>query len=145
MNLKKINNKEIIQALPHKYPFLMVDELLYMDATKTIAKLIINEDNIFARNGYLQEPGIIEHVAQTTALRPTLEAAEKQYNAPLGYFAAIKNFKLYALPPINSFIETTAENVVVIKTAIKVSTRSTCNGLLICESEMLFYLNQSEK
>ncbi|QHI36905.1 3-hydroxyacyl-[acyl-carrier-protein] dehydratase FabZ [Kordia antarctica] len=141
MNLDRTNNKEIIQALPHKVPFIMVDELLYMDANKTIAKLFITEDNVFSKNGFFQEPGIMEHVAQSTALRPTLEAAEVQQDAPLGYFAAIKNFKLYELPPVNSVIETTSENVVVVKTAIKVNTRSTCNGKLICESEMLFYLN----
>ena len=140
MNLARTNNKEIIQALPHKVPFIMVDELVYMDSDKTIAKLYIKEDNNFAKNGYFQEPGIIEHVAQSTALRPTLEAAEVQTEAPLGYFAAIKNFKLYELPPVNSIIETTAENIIVVTTAIKVNTRSTCNGKLICESQMLFYL-----
>lgn len=140
MNLNTTHNKEIINALPHKTPFVMVDELLYMDTDKVKGKLTIKENNIFVKDGYFQEPGIIEHVAQVVGLKPTLEALQQGLSAPLGYFATINNFKLYKLPKVNSDIETTIINEVVVKTAIKVNTKSESAGELICKSQMLFYL-----
>lgn len=140
MELSTTHNTEIVSELPHKAPFVMVDELLYFDSEQTRAKLTIREDNIFVKDGYFHEPGIIEHVAQAVGLKPTLEALQRQEKAPLGYFAAINNFKLHKLPKVNSDIETTIVNEMVVKTAIKVSTTTTCEGELICDSHMTFYL-----
>ena len=141
IDLKTDNNIEIVNALPHKSPFVMVDELCFMNKIKASAKLFINENNIFVKNGFFQEPGIIEHIAQSAALRPTILALKAGKKVPLGYFSAINNLNIYKLPPVNSVIETTVTTIVEIKTATKVSTISKCQGELVCKSEMLFHLS----
>jgi len=109
-----INNETVIRALSHKEPFIMIDELVYIDEDKTIAKLHITEGNIFSKDGFFQEPGIIEHVAQSAALRPTIERMQSKNTAPIGFFAGVKRFKLYKLPEVNQSIETTVVNIVVV-------------------------------
>lgn len=140
MNLNNTHNTEIIRELPQKEPFLMVDELVDLQKGKLTAKLALREENIFVKDGVFHESGIMEHMAQSAGLRPTLEALQKGMEAPLGYFAAISNFNLYALPKVGSEIKTTITNKMMLKTALLVSAVSTCDDTVICESDMHFYI-----
>jgi 3-hydroxyacyl-[acyl-carrier-protein] dehydratase len=141
MNLENRNNREIVNALPHKKPFVMVDELISIDDFKTVASLTIIESNIFVKDGLFCEPGLIEHVAQSAGLKPTIEALQRGENVPLGYFASISNFKLFQLPKVETVIETTVINETIISNAIKVRAITKSNQGLICEAEMSFYLS----
>lgn len=141
MNLGNRNNREIVNALPHKKPFVMVDELISIDEIKTVASLTITEDNIFVKDGLFCEPGLIEHVAQSAGLKPTIEALQRGESVPMGYFASISNFKLFQLPKVETVIITTVVNETIINNAIKVKTITKSGQDVICESEMSFYLN----
>ena len=47
----------------------MVDGLVAHDEVSTTSRLELNEQNIFCKNGYFHETGLIENIAQTAALR----------------------------------------------------------------------------
>ena len=47
----------------------MVDTLIYHDEEKTTTGFLIQKDNIFVEDGVLTEEGIIENMAQSSALR----------------------------------------------------------------------------
>ncbi len=140
MNLSNDHNSEIVEKLPQKYPFVMVDELVTMTGKRLIAKLTIREDNIFVEDGLLHEPGILEHIAQSAGLRPTLESLQNNTEVPQGYFAAINNFELYDLPRVHSQIETTIVTKLSLKTGLIISSVSHCGETTICKSDMHFYL-----
>ena len=57
----------VFDLLPQRPPFIMIDKLTYFDpvSAKTIFK--IREDNLFCKDGVMEETGLIENIAQTCA------------------------------------------------------------------------------
>jgi 3-hydroxymyristoyl/3-hydroxydecanoyl-(acyl carrier protein) dehydratase len=60
---------DITSLIPQKYPFVMVGKLLLVDETLTKSSFVIKSDNLFVKNGFFQEAGLMENIAQTAALR----------------------------------------------------------------------------
>ena len=140
MDLSTKNNKEIVTALPHKEPFLMVDELCHTNEKRTVVALKVREGNLFVDKGFFQEPGLIEHMAQAAALESTLVALREGRDTPFGYLARISNMKIAELPPANSIIETTITNLLVLKTASKVHAVTKSRGMIIANADLLFHI-----
>ena len=64
MEARKENIKFLI---PHREPFIMIDNLTDVSPTKFESIFFVCSDNIFVRNEILQEPALIENIAQTCA------------------------------------------------------------------------------
>lgn len=64
-----ISGNEIQALLPQRPPIIMVDQFYGMDETGSYSSLTIDSDNLFVRNGQLDECGLIEHIAQSAAAR----------------------------------------------------------------------------
>src|SRR5210317_916376 len=106
-----IATKETVHKLiPQKPPMVMVDTLIYHDEQKTSTGFLIQKDNIFVEDGVLSEEGMIENMAQSSALRTgwigKSEKGGEQFSPPVGVIGAVKNFKLYLNPKINTGIIT---------------------------------------
>ncbi len=128
MNLLKekiVDQSIILKLIPQRSPIVMVDSLLYFDEVRVISGLTITNDNMFIQDGYLTEPGLIEHMAQTVALYTGYHFYIKKIPAPEGYIGAIKNVNIKKLPKVNEQLETEVEilqeimGVTLVKGAIK--------------------------
>ena len=60
---------DILELLPQRPPFVMVDHLVDYSETQTTCELTIRKDNVFCENGEFAAAGLIEHIAQTCAAR----------------------------------------------------------------------------
>jgi len=58
----------ITHLIPQKTPFVMVDTLVAFSPENLVSNFKILENNIFAENGYLSAPGLVENMAQSVAL-----------------------------------------------------------------------------
>ncbi|MDR2847486.1 MAG: pseudouridylate synthase, partial [Bacteroidales bacterium] len=67
--MKQIAQLDILDLIPQRRPFVMVDKLLHFDMDVTTTAFKILPDNIFVVNDVLTESGIIESIAQTCAAR----------------------------------------------------------------------------
>ena len=109
MNLleQEIKDKSIIKKLiPQRDPMIMVDSLFYYDKTKVIGGLTINNSNLFVKDGFLNESGILEHMAQTVALHTGYSFYINNLVAPEGYIGAISNVIITKLPMVNDKLKT---------------------------------------
>ena len=131
-----ISKEYIAEFIPQKDPIIMVDELLYCDELKTVSQFTITPGNIFVKNGVLKEPGIIENMAQTGALKAGYESRRRGIEPMVGFIGAVKDLKIYAVPSVGSVIHTEIliTNEVFNITIIKA--RTCCNEILIAECEM---------
>ena len=110
MNLP-LNTEEVTSLIPQKAPFVMLDELIASDAVSSISGLTISEDNIFTQNGEFIEPGLIENIAQTGAIRAgymfsKLKEEDGSVAPPVGYIGAVKGLKIAKLPKVGDHIKT---------------------------------------
>ena len=109
MNLleQEIKDKILIKKLiPQRDPMIMVDSLFYYDKTKVIGGLTINNSNLFVKDGFLNESGIIEHMAQTVALHTGYSFYINNLVAPEGYIGDISNVIITKLPMVNDKLKT---------------------------------------
>lgn len=91
-----LSNKEIRELLPHRYPFLLVDKVLELEA----GKRVVAQKNVSANEPFFQGhfpeypimPGvlIVEALAQTAGLAV---AVMEENKAKLGVFAGIEEMK----------------------------------------------------
>ncbi|MBK7942194.1 MAG: 3-hydroxyacyl-ACP dehydratase [Flavobacteriales bacterium] len=69
---------------------------------------MVRADNVFAEEGLLLEAGLIEHVAQSTALGTGYAAAGAgEGEPPVGFIGAVSRLRIERLPRIGDLLETT--------------------------------------
>jgi len=109
MNSFPITSAEILlKCIPQRNPIVMVDTLHAFNDNEVSAGLSIDTTGLFIKNNVLQEPGLIEHMAQTVALHTGFGFYVKNQQAPMGYIGSIANLKINRLPIAGEKIQTTA-------------------------------------
>lgn len=144
MNLDKmpINIVEIMDQIPHRFPFLLVDRVLEVEPgkrIKTLKNVTINEPFF---QGHFPEfpvmPGvlIIEAMAQSAGILSVLSFGPKKENE-LYFFASIDNakFKRQVIPGDSLHIE--VELIKVIRGVGKYSAQAFVDGALAAQADLL--------
>lgn len=143
MSAVLVTQKNITEYLPQKAPIVLIDSINKYDTDSITTGFLIEDSHIFVKNGYLQEPGIIENIAQTAAAKAGYEAKKMGLKPLLGFIGEVKKLKIFDLPKIGETLETT----VVIKMEVMGITlifgSSECNGKKIAECEMKIVIQKS--
>jgi predicted hotdog family 3-hydroxylacyl-ACP dehydratase len=92
---------DITPLIPQKHPFVMVGKLLLVDEVLTRSSLVIEPGNVFVKDGFFQEAGLMENIAQTAALRAGYLAHTNNKPVENGYIGSVKDFEVLQLPQIN--------------------------------------------
>ena len=149
MSGKRIDIKEIISRIPHRYPFLLVDRVIDYEEgkwIKTIKNVTINEP--FFQGHFPGEPimpGVlqIEAMAQTGGILALLD--EKVKNM-LAFFMTVNNAK-FRKPVIPG--DQLVFNVKVLKVTrgsiVQCHGDATVEGVKVCEADLMFALMEREK
>ena len=99
---------DILELLPQRPPFVMVDHLVDYSETQTTCELTIRKDNVFCENGEFAAAGLIEHIAQTCAAR--LGYYNKyvlKVGVRLGFIGEVKDLEIVRLPRESETLSTT--------------------------------------
>ncbi|MDR0574992.1 MAG: hypothetical protein LBG96_13380 [Tannerella sp.] len=65
----KPTDVDVIDLLPQRLPFIMVDKLIHFDSVSAKTIFTVREDHLFCTNGFMEEAGFVENIAQTCAAR----------------------------------------------------------------------------
>lgn len=136
------DGKTIQTFIPQREPMVMVQKLHKAKGGQTISSLDISESNIFCEEGFLQEPGLIENIAQTAAVGVGFEYRNENKDVPTGYIGAVQKLTIHKLPEIGKtvFTEVNVEHKVFNTTLI--NGKITCDDQLIADCSMKIYLNE---
>ena len=102
----QLPDNDITSLIPQKRPFVMVGKLLLVDEILTRSSFVIEPGNVLVKNGFFQEAGLMENIAQTAALRAGYLAHTENKLVKNGYIGSVKNFEVYGLPQINDELVT---------------------------------------
>ncbi|CAM1349468.1 hypothetical protein [Tenacibaculum halocynthiae] len=148
MNLlkEKITEREtILKLIPQRAPIVMVSTLTYYDENKVASELKIEKENLFVKNSELQEPGLIEHMAQTVALYTGYHFYINNLEAPEGYIGAIKGIEIKKLPRVGEILETEVEILQEIMGVTLVKGMTKLDGEIIMSAQMKTVLKKENE
>ena len=87
--------------IPQKAPFVLVDDLLYVDNKTSTCNFTIPEGNLFTDDGYYSTAGLVESMAQTAAAGTGYLSKKENKPVPLGYIGAVQKLTVFSWPPVN--------------------------------------------
>lgn len=107
--MNRFQNLDITKFLPHRKPFLMVDDVLSIDDEHVATSFKIESSCIFNDNGYFNEVGLVENAAQTCSAivgKSYFEDddIEGKGTKLIGFISAIKNVTIKECPKVNTTI-----------------------------------------
>lgn len=133
---------EVLEFIPQRAPFVMIDKILHCDEVKSVSGFKVLATNILCQDGLLSESGLVENIAQTAGSGVGYIYKQKKIPAPIGYIAAIKDLKIFRLPPVDAEIVTQVNitnkvlNITVVEGIVK------HNEEVIATCEMRIFINQ---
>lgn len=95
-----IHGEGILGLIPQRPPIVMVDSFFGIEENCSYSGLTVTPDNIFCEAGKLQEPGIIEHIAQSAAARIGFIYTRQDAQVPLGFIGSVDKLRIYDLPEV---------------------------------------------
>lgn len=136
------DSKMLEKLIPQRRPMIMVDKIVYYDEKIIISGLTISKENLFVAKGFFSETGLLEHMAQTTALYMGYTAFRKGGESKEGYIAAIKEAIIHKLPKVSEAIETHMEILYEAMGMLLVKGHTLLNGKTIATIEMTTMLKK---
>ncbi len=97
---------QILEFIPQRAPIVMVDKLFEVDEESCKTGLFISKENIFVQSNELLVTGMIENIAQSSALMVGYQAKQKKEEVKRGFIGAVKKLKVHKLPAVDTEIET---------------------------------------
>lgn len=132
-----VSQEEISKLIPQRDPVLLVNQLLSYTKTEAVSSFEITADHVFVNaDGFLVESGLIENIAQTTAMHMGYEYYVKGIPAPEGYIGSIRQLQILELPPVNTTITTHIQVVNEILGVTIVEGKVLYNDRIIAQGEM---------
>jgi 3-hydroxyacyl-[acyl-carrier-protein] dehydratase len=131
-----ISKELICHYIPHRPPFVMIDNLLNVSPEMFESDLTILPDNILVENGFLQEGGLIENIAQTCAAGFGYSDNAENGEPRMGFIGAISKLEVFELPPVNTRILTTVTPTHQLGNIFLVKGLNSLEGRKLLECEM---------
>ena len=98
--------EELYKLIPQRNPIVMVDTFFCADEESAETGFHVKSGNLFCEGGFLREPGMIEHVAQSAASFAGYVPFTKGESPMLGFIGVVKKFKIIRLPKVGEFLHT---------------------------------------
>ena len=136
-----VREENIASVIPQREPFIMVSNLLAATPDKFESDFVVNPQNIFVKDGILQEAALIENMAQTCAAGFGFLNNKAGTEPMTGFIGAISKLKIYILPSINTKLNTKVvvthrlENIFLVKGEVFQQ------GVLLAGCEMKIVVN----
>ena len=116
--------RNILEYIPQRPPFVMIDGLVDVSDSITQSSLVITKDNLFVEKGEFYEGGLIENIAQTIAAGAGFRLKTSGGEPKMGVIASVRKLSIKERPRVNDKIITKIDlvsdfgNAIVVKGSI---------------------------
>ena len=144
MSCSDISSVNVLDLIPQRPPFIMIDCLTHFDPVLTSSRFTVRDNNLFFSEGRLLASGLIENIAQTCAARIGYINRLSNEVIKLGFIGAVRNLKIYKTPLAGDTIYTTITVKEEIFQMTLVDAVVKLNDETIAEAEMKIALSDIE-
>lgn len=143
-----VSREDVLKFIPQRQPIVVVHGLISHSENTSISVFHVEENHLFVRDGKLLESGLMENIAQTSALRSGYHFAQQMIGEtemkepPIGFIGALKNFVVSTLPVVGSELKTTVTVTHEVMGMQVVEGTIECEGNIIASCEMKIFLSQ---
>jgi len=137
-----VSKASLHQYIPHRAPFVMIDNLVSVSPEKFESDLFVTEDNILVADGFFQESGLIENIAQTCAASFGFLESHGDGPPKIGYIGAVSKLEVFELPAVNSVIRTVVTPLHQLGNIYLVKGESFLEGRILLGCEMKIVVTQ---
>lgn len=102
---------DILSLIPQRAPMVMISGVTESAEGSFGTCFLIEEGNIFLKDGIFQESGLIENIAQSAAAMNGYRALKDGGPVRKGYIGAIKNLEVLALPKTGDRLNTRVKEI----------------------------------
>ena len=142
--MMEIKDIDILTLIPQRRPFVMIDRLLTFDEIESSTDFVIKEDNIFCKDGFFLETGIMENIAQTCAARIGYININNNESVKIGVIGSIKDLVITKLPEVGATLVTKVKVLSEVFAITLVEAEVYDNDKLIAKCEMKISLTYKE-
>jgi predicted hotdog family 3-hydroxylacyl-ACP dehydratase len=137
--------KNIVEYIPQRAPFIMVDKIIEADEQNTVTTLEIKKDNLFVEDGYFYEGGIIENIAQSVAAGAGYRQSKSGEKPKIGVIASIRKLTINIRPKVGEHLNTKIELISEFGDALVVKGSVWCKNTIIASCQMnIFIVDQPQ-
>lgn len=105
-----INKENILNYIPQRAPFVMIDALVLATEKEFESTFKVLDSNLFIENDTLSESALVENIAQTCAAGFGYQGSQKGEEAgKLGFIGAVTKLTVFALPNSGTELRTKIE------------------------------------
>lgn len=137
-----IHGEGILGLIPQRPPIVMVDSFFGIEENCSYSGLTVTPDNIFCEAGKLQEPGIIEHIAQSAAARIGFIYTRQGAQVPLGFIGSVDKLRIYDLPEVGMKLFTEITIVQEVFDITLIAAQVKADEKLIAECRMKIFIKK---
>ena len=143
-----MNRQEIMAIIPHREPFLFLDEVTECEPLKRAVAIWNIDESLFCFKGHFPGRPILPGVLMAEALAQAGAVAifsDEKFKGRLGVFGGIDNMRFRGMvtPPAQLILETELSRVS--SMGGKGYGRATMDGKIVCEGNILFAFAPEEK
>ena len=143
-----VGRDDVLKFIPQRMPIVVVHGLTEHSDTRSTSVFNVETDHLFVRDGKFLPSGLMENIAQTSALRSgyhfsqQIPAEGEAPEPPIGFIGALKNFVVTDLPSVGSVLYTTVKVAYEVMGMQVVEASVTCGKKVIATCEMKIFLSQ---
>jgi 3-hydroxyacyl-[acyl-carrier-protein] dehydratase len=143
----KLSHDEVLELLPHRPPFLLVDEVEELEAgVRCVAARTLRDDDFwfaghFPGNPVMPGVLIVEALAQTATLAAAsapASSAAGSMEGKIGLFAGIDKVRFKRVVKPGDTLRLEAEIIAVHGPVGRAKVKATVDGQLACRGELMF-------
>ncbi len=139
-----VQGDDILELIPQRKPIVMVDTFYGIEDENSYTGLTITADNIFVDEGTFFEPGIIEHIAQSAAVRIGYIYQQMKQDVPLGFIGSVDKMKIHNLSKVGDKLYTEIKVIQEVFDITLIAASVKVNKEVIAEGRMKIFLNKNE-
>ena len=101
---------DVLELLPQRPPFVMIDKLLHFDEVNTTTCFEVRADNLFVEDSVLNSCALVENIAQTCAARMGyINQYIYKENVKLGFIGSVRDLVILRDVKVGEVLTTSIE------------------------------------